>query len=131
MRVHSWALAALAALAVPSQGALAQNESALRAAFEGKSLTVKVDMPATSKGVDVFPQESMPGQLARDGQPDEEFGTALKPGQQVMITKVVVKKDSHIEFQLGGGGWGTFGDRVNFLLLGLGRTESETRKSAT
>ncbi|MBK6459273.1 MAG: hypothetical protein IPF87_24895 [Gemmatimonadetes bacterium] len=63
-------------------------------------------MPATSEastsstGIDA-------SQLARDRQPDEEeFGTALKPGQQVMITKVVVKKDSHIEFQLGGSGWG-------------------------
>ncbi|MBK6307907.1 MAG: hypothetical protein IPF47_20135 [Gemmatimonadetes bacterium] len=128
MRVHSWALAALAALAVPSQGALAQNESALRAAFEGKSLTVKVDMPATSKGVDVFPQESMPVNWREMANRMKEFGTALKPGQQVMITKVVVKKDSHIEFQLGGGGWGTFGDRVNSSSSVSAATESETKE---
>ena len=128
MRVHSWALAALAALAVPSQGALAQNEAALRAAFEGKSLTVKVDMPATSKGVDVFPQESMPVNWREMANRMKEFGTALKPGQQVMITKVVVKKDSHIEFQLGGGGWGTFGDRVNSSSSVSAATESETKE---
>ncbi|MBK6842384.1 MAG: hypothetical protein IPG88_08790 [Gemmatimonadetes bacterium] len=128
MRVHSWALAALAALAVPSQGALAQNEAALRAAFEGKSLTVKVDMPATSKGVDVFPQESMPVNWREMANRMKEFGTALKPGQQVMITKVVVKKDSHIEFQLGGGGWGTFGDRVNSSSSVSATTESETKE---
>ncbi|MFN5581990.1 hypothetical protein [Gemmatimonas sp.] len=40
----------------------------------------------------------------------KEFGTALDVGQQVMVTKVVVKGDSHIEFQLGGGGFGTLSD---------------------
>lgn len=128
MRVHSWALAALAALAVLSRGALAQNEAALRAAFEGKSLTVKVDMPATSKGIDLFPQESMPVNWREMANRMKEFGTALKPGQQVMITKVVVKKDSHIEFQLGGGGWGTFGDRVNSSSSVSAATESETKE---
>jgi len=100
----------LVALAAISHGALAQNEAALRAAFEGKSATVKVDMPATSRGIDVFPQDATPVAWREVAGRMKEFGTALKPGQQVMITKVVVKKDSHIEFQLGGGGWGTFGD---------------------
>lgn len=110
MRTHTWTLLALV---LASRGALAQNEAALRAAFEGKSLTVKVDMPATSQGIDVFPQESMPVNWREMAERMKEFGTALKPGQQVMITKVVVKKDSHIEFQLGGGGYGTFGDFMN------------------
>ena len=40
----------------------------------------------------------------------KDNGTALKMGSQVMVTKVLVKRNSHIEFQLGGGGYGTFGD---------------------
>lgn len=128
MRTHTWALVALAAQAVLSQGAMAQNEAALRAAFEGKTLTVKVDMPATSKGIDVFPQESMPVNWREMANRMKEFGTALKPGQQVMITKVVVKKDSHIEFQLGGGGWGTFGDYMNSSSSVSADTESESKE---
>lgn len=126
MRTYPWALVALAAQAVWSQGAHAQNEAALRAAFEGKQVTVKVDMPATSKGIDVFPQDQMPVNWREVANRMKEFGTALKPGQQVMITKVVVKKDSHIEFQLGGGGWGTFGDHMNSSSSVSATTESES-----
>jgi len=103
----------LVALAMLSRGAQAQNEAALRAAFEGKTVTIKVDMPATSKGIDVYPQESMPVNWREMAERMKQYGTAIKPGQQYMITKVVVKKDSHIEFQLGGGGYGTFGDYMN------------------
>ena len=125
MRIHIWTLLALAAV---SQSAMAQNEAALRAAFEGKSVTVKVDMPATSKGIDVFPQDAMPVNWRDVANRMREFGTALKPGQQVMITKVVVKKDSHIEFQLGGGGWGTFGDYMNSSSSVSAESEGESKE---
>ena len=39
---------------------VAQNEAALRAGLEGKSVTVKVDMPATAQGIDVYPEDGMP-----------------------------------------------------------------------
>lgn len=92
-----------------TRGAAAQNEGALRAAFEGKTIAVRIDMPATSQGVDVYPQDAMPVNFRDVAQRLKDNGTALKIGQQVMVTKVVVKKD-HLEFQLGGGGYGTFGD---------------------
>ena len=117
---------ALVALTMVSRSAHAQNEAALRAAFEGKSVTVKVDMPATSKGLDVYPQESMPVNWREMAERMKEFGTAIKPGQQMMITKVVVKKDSHIEFQLGGGGYGTFGDYMNSSSSVTATEESES-----
>lgn len=116
----------LLALALVSRGAQAQNEAALRAAFEGKTVTVKVDMPATSKGIDVFPQESMPVNWREMAERMKEYGTAIKPGQQYMITKVVVKKDSHIEFQLGGGGYGTFGDYMSSSSSVSASQESES-----
>jgi hypothetical protein len=100
--------AALALVAV-TRGAAAQNEGALRAAFEGKTVTVRIDMPATSQGVNVYPQDAMPVNFREVAQRLKDNGTALKMGAQVMVTKVVVKKD-HLEFQLGGGGYGTFGD---------------------
>jgi hypothetical protein len=40
------------------------------------------------------------------------YGTSLLEGDRVMITKIKVK-DKHIEFQLGGGGYGTFGDETS------------------
>jgi hypothetical protein len=97
------------ALAVVARSAAAQNEGALRAAFEGKTVTVRIDMPATSQGVNVYPQDAMPVNFREVADRLKGNGTALKMGTSVMVTKVVVKKD-HIEFQLGGGGYGTFGD---------------------
>lgn len=102
-------IGAAVAIALFANSAAAQNEGALRAAFEGKTITVKIDMPATSQGVDVFPQDAMPINFRDVAQRMKDNGTALKMGTSVMVTKVVVKKD-HLEFQLGGGGYGTFGD---------------------
>ncbi|MGQ0641325.1 MAG: hypothetical protein ACT4P6_11240 [Gemmatimonadaceae bacterium] len=70
-------------------------------------------MPGTSRGVDVYPQNATPLDVRELANRLKEYGTALKPGQQAMISKVVVKGKSHIEFQLGGGGYGTFGDQMS------------------
>ena len=104
-------IALVLALATVATRADAQSESALRAALEGRALITKIDMPATAKGVDVFPREPAPVDWREVANRLKDNGTALKPGQQSMITKVVVKRD-HIEVQLGGGGYGTFGDNT-------------------
>jgi hypothetical protein len=100
-------------LALLAQPALAQNETVLRQAFEGKVVSVKIDMPATSRGVDVYPLDPMAVDFREVAQRLKDNSTSLRIGQQVMITKVLVKKNSHIEFQLGGGGYGTFGDNTS------------------
>ena len=100
-------------LALLAQPALAQNESVLRQAFEGKVVSVKIDMPASSRGVDVYPLDPMAVDFREVAQRLKDNSTSLRIGQQVMITKVLVKKNSHIEFQLGGGGYGTFGDNTS------------------
>jgi len=46
-----------------------------------------------------------------------------------MITKVVVKKDSHIEVQLGGGGYGTFGDNTGATVSA--NEEGESKRERT
>jgi hypothetical protein len=116
------------ALAAVVRTASAQNEGALRAAFEGRAITLKVDMPATSQGIDVYPQEAMPVDFREVAQRLKDNGTAIRTGQQVMITKVSVKK-AHIEFQLGAGGYGTFGDvvtsRREVSAAGAGETAQE------
>lgn len=94
------------ACAVP---AVAQDEAALRDFFEGKSVIVKIDMPGTQEGVDVAPDARRPMDMSRYSQRLKQFGVAIRAGDSVMITKIHVK-DKLIEFQLGGGGYGTFGD---------------------
>lgn len=97
-------------LLIGAGAAHAQNEAALRAGLEGRIVTVKVDMPATSRGIDIHPERSMSVDWREVAERIKDDGTALRIGDRVMITKVVVKKNSHIEVQLGGGGYGTFGD---------------------
>ena len=94
------------ALASP---AAAQDENALKAAFEGHRVTVRIDMPGTSDGVDVKP-ESRRGVDFGDYRDNlKRYGTAIHAGDSATVTLIKVKKDL-IEFQLGGGGFGTFGD---------------------
>jgi hypothetical protein len=109
--------------------AAAQNEAALRAAFEGKTVTVKIDMPGTSKGVDIFPMNQMPLDVRELAERLKEYGTALKPGQTVMVTKVVIKGNTHIEFQLGGGGFGTFGDDMGSTVHAPDQGETRAEKA--
>lgn len=86
-----------------------QHEAALRDYFEGRYVTVKIDMPATKDGVDVYPFTSRPLDLQRYSRSIKASGTALKGDDSVMVTMVKVK-EKNIEFQLGGGGFGTLGD---------------------
>jgi hypothetical protein len=97
---------ALAALAAPAQ---AQNEWALKQAFEGKFVIVKMDMPATQYGIDLVPGREPAIDFKAYSQRVKQYGVALRAGDRVMVTTVRVKK-KNIEFQLGGGGYGTFGD---------------------
>jgi hypothetical protein len=87
----------------------AQNEAAVRDSFEGQYVTVKIDMPATKDGIDIFPSDPRPLDLKRYASRIKAHGTALKRGDSVMVTLVKVK-EKNIEFQLGGGGYGTVGD---------------------
>ncbi|MBC8088051.1 MAG: hypothetical protein H7Z40_12355 [Phycisphaerae bacterium] len=117
-----------ASLAFVATDAHAQSESALRNAFEGKTIAVKIDMPATAHGVDVYPLEPTPVNWRQVADRSKDYGTALKMGTQVMITKMVVKKD-HIEFQLGGGGYGTFGDETGTAASAREASESKEERA--
>jgi hypothetical protein len=101
-------LAVLPAL-LSAAPAYAQNEAVLKEFFEGKTVVVKLDMPATSEGVDIYPDARQPVDYSRYANRLKTAGTALKSGESIVVTKVRVK-DKLIEFHLGGGGFGTFGD---------------------
>ena len=119
---------AVAFVALFAPAARAQNESALRAALEGKNVVVKVDMPGTSKGIDVYPGEPTPVNWREVADRVKANGTALRIGQAVMITKVAVNKNSHIEVQLGGGGYGTFGDETGPAVTANDEGETKLEK---
>ncbi len=61
----------------------------------------------------MYPLDPMAVDFREVAQRLKDNSTSLRIGQQVMVTKVLVKKNSHIEFQLGGGGYGTFGDNTS------------------
>jgi hypothetical protein len=96
----AWVLAVAAA--VPA-GVAAQNEKALRKAFEGRLVAPRLDMPATDDGVNVYPNHPTPldvGEVERDL---ATHGVGVHRGQAVHVTRIKVK-GKHIEFQLGNGG---------------------------
>ena len=120
--------AALLIVSLPFQ-LQGQNEAALRRAFEGQSVVVRIDMPGTSSGVNVYPAQEMPIDFPDVAEKLKRYGTALRTGDAVMVTKIKVKDDL-IEFQLGGGGFGTFGDDAGNSTGGAGEVgESRAEKA--
>jgi hypothetical protein len=104
------ALAALVLTSSLSPSTLrAQSEDALARYFEGRTVTVKLDMPANKDGVDVYPERE-PGVNYDDyAKRVKNFGISLHSGDSAPITKIKVR-DKLVEFHLGGGGYGTAGD---------------------
>jgi hypothetical protein len=90
----------------------AQSEVVLKEYFEGRTVVPKLAMPGTDDGVDVYPGSPRPLDYSRYASRLKQYGTAIKAGEPVIVTKIKVKS-SHIEFQLGGGGYGTFGDETS------------------
>jgi hypothetical protein len=99
----------LVILLICLRSAEAQDPNALSSSFEGKQVVVKIDMPGTQKGVDIYPNRQPSLDAKSYGDRLKQFGVSLQRGDTVMVTKVKVNKDN-VEFQLGGGGFGTAGD---------------------
>jgi hypothetical protein len=106
------ALLALATTFLSPGRLSAQSERILREYFEGRTVTLRLDMPGSDEGVDIVPGASQPLDYPRYATRIKDFGVAIRNGESVMVTKLKVK-DKLIEFQLGGGGFGTFGDDDN------------------
>jgi hypothetical protein len=87
----------------------AQTQADLEQFFEGRKVKVKIDMPATKYGIDVWPTRNPQMNFDDYAKRLKQFGTSVHEGDSLLITKVKVKKGL-IEFQLGGGGFGTAGD---------------------
>jgi hypothetical protein len=105
-RVATIVVLSSSALSVP---AAAQNEEALKSYFEGHRVTVRLDMPGTQEGVDIHADASRPLDMDDYRSALRKYGVAIRAGQSATVTLVKIKKDV-IEFQLDGGGYGTFAD---------------------
>lgn len=90
----------------------AQTENDLKRYFEGMRVEINIDMPATKDGINVYPEREQMINYNEYGNLIKNYGIGVREGERMMITKIKVK-DKHIEFQLGGGGYGTFGDETN------------------
>jgi len=111
-RCHSLIPAFVTVLAC-APAAFAQDEGALKSAFERQRVTLRIDMPGADDGVDIRVQTGIVSGISLDlpryRNDLKRYGTAIHAGDSAMVTLIKVKKDL-IEFQLDGGGFGTFGD---------------------
>jgi hypothetical protein len=86
--------------------------NSLESYLNGKQVQLKIDMPGTQKGVDLRFDQGSPMNWKEYSSRVKQFGAAIRKGDRATVTTIVVKKDM-IEFQLDGGGFGTFGDDTN------------------
>ncbi|MEO5763233.1 MAG: hypothetical protein ABIR28_13085 [Vicinamibacteria bacterium] len=111
----------LALLAFTAVQAQAQSEEALRNAFMGRRVTIRVDMPASHKGIDLRFDKPVPFDLKENSDRIREHDASLVAGDSIPVTFIKVKGDL-IEVHLGGGGFNWFSDSTT-------RTASATGKS--
>ena len=105
--------------------ALAQNETALRNALMGRQVAIRVDMPASHKGVDLRFDRAVPFDLKENGDRIREHDAALVAGDVIPVTYIKVKGDL-IEFHLGGGGFNWFTDSTTRSASSSSKTVRET-----
>ena len=106
----------------------AQTELSLKQYFEGKHVTLIIDMPASKDGVNVYPERAQPLDYSEYANRLKKYGMSVRRGEEIMITKVKVK-DKHIEFQLGGGGYGTVGDETDYSAYVTSASKTNREKS--
>jgi len=105
-------LSLLTVILLTAASASGQTEADLERHFEGRHVTLKIDVPATKDGVNIYPERATPLDYSEYASRLKRHGAAIRRGETVMVTKVKVK-GRHVEFQLGGGGYGTFGDETD------------------
>jgi len=96
----------LVGLALASLGTIrvaSADEKVLRSRFEGREAVVRIDMPATRKGVDLQMDSPQPLDSREHDKRLRDNGVGVGRGRVAVLTRINVKK-SHIEIQLGKGG---------------------------
>jgi hypothetical protein len=105
-------LATMATILLSAATVQAQSEVALKEYFEGRTVALKLPMPGTEKGVDIYPGSPRPLDYPQYADRLKDYGTSIRSGESAVVTKIKLKS-KHIEFQLGGGGYGTMGDETS------------------
>lgn len=115
-----------------AEPATAQDEKLLKQQFEGRRVTLRMDMPGSSEGVDVLVDTTKTINFSRYRNDLKRYGTALRADDSALVTLIRVKKDI-IEFQLDGGGFGTWSDdtstSANIQLVPESSREKELERS--
>ena len=78
----------------------AQSEPELRDFFEGKTVLVKLDMPASQEGVDVYPDARRSIDFNQYSARVKAAGVAIRSGESVLVTKVRVKDKVQTQFKI-------------------------------
>lgn len=126
--VASWRMALLPLLLLVAAPLRAQSEAELKQYFEGKRVTLRIAMPGTEEGVDIYPGTDRPLDYPRYASRLKDHGTAIGAGDDAMITKIRVKS-KHIEFQLDGGGYGTMSDETSSSVSVASAPKSKREKN--
>ena len=127
MRIRFPLLALTLIVATPAFG---QDQATLKKAFEGREVTVLMDLPASHKGIDLHLQREPELDYADYAYRTRTYGIALRKEDRVMVTMVKVNK-KNIEFHLGGGGYGTWSDdsgNVSAAYVGKSKREQDLEK---
>ena len=77
------------ALAAPRAEAQGPNEAEIKRHFEGKRVTLRIDMPGAADGVDI--RVDRPFDAQQYGDRLRRFGTSIRSGETATITTVKVK----------------------------------------
>jgi hypothetical protein len=94
---------ALFALAASAQDSREQAQARLIRALIQKNVVVKLDMPATVKGVEVLADKQNSTDAGKNLKRLKAYGTGLRSGDIAMVTSIRVMKDE-IHLELDGGG---------------------------
>jgi hypothetical protein len=97
-------LSALSLVVLLGSGAASgADERALRSAFEGREVELLIDLPATTKGLDLYPSQRAQYDMGQHQARLMSDGIGVRQGSLATVTLIKVK-GKHIEFQLGAGG---------------------------
>lgn len=81
----------------------AQSETDLKQFFEGRTVTLRIDLPATKEGVNVYPERSQPFDYKEYENRMKRHGAFVRGFEVVTITTLKVK-GKRIEIQIAGEG---------------------------
>lgn len=115
-------------LALPALAARPEEE-ALRRAFEGRWVRVKIELPASHKGLDLRFDRESPMDVGQHADRLREYDVAIPADSRQQVTRIKLKNDM-IEFHLGGGGfnWGSDTTTRSFTPRSKTRREEDLEK---